>query len=126
MIAAVLLSLLAQASTAPAQPSPAVAGQPPLDENRFVRLYLYRLQFFHRTAAQQDCISAHPERTRSLNARYDALERRAVALLGPASRDSGTGRARGGSDDDCRRGIILGGYEVALHDLELRLAEVGR
>ena len=118
MIAAVLLALLAQA--------PAASPAPPLDENRFVRLYFYRLQFFHRTAAQQDCIRAHPERTRALDARYDALERRALALLRPVPSDSDTERRRDGYDDDCRRGIILGGYERALHDLELRLAEVER
>lgn len=126
MIAPALFSLLALASTAPVQPNPAAAVQPPLDETRFVRLYLYRVQFFHRRAARQDCLSAHPERTRALDARYDALERRAVALLGPAARDSDTDRAPFGSDDDCRRGIILGGYERALHDLELQLAEVER
>ena len=127
MIAAVLLSLLAQApATSPAQANTSVASQPRLDENRFVRLFFYRLQFFHRTAAQQDCMRAHPERTRALDARYDVLERRAVALLRPVPRDSDTDRRRDGYDDDCRRGIILGGYELALHDLELRLAEVER
>lgn len=127
MIAAVLLSLLAQApATPPAQANPAPAGQPALDPNRFVRLFLYRLHYFHRTAAQQDCLRAHPERTRAMDARYDSLERRALALLGPASRDTDTERSRNGYDDDCRRGIILNGYEVALHDLELRLAEVER
>jgi hypothetical protein len=119
MIAALLLALLAQAPAASPPPTP-------LDANRFVRLFLYRLQFFHSTAAQQDCLRAHPERTRTLDARYDALERRALALLGPASRDSDTDRMRDGYDGDCQRGIILNGYEVALHDLELRLAEVER
>ena len=118
MIAALLLSLAAPVS--------APAAGPPLDENRFVRLFLYRLQYFHRTAAQQDCRRAHPERTRAMDERYAALERRAVALLGPAARDTDTERRRGGYDEDCRRGIILNGYELALHDLELRLAEVER
>ena len=91
-----------------------------------MRLFLYRLQYFHRTAAQQDCLRAHPERTRALDARYDALERRAVALLGPVLQIRSADRRRDGYDDDCRRGIILSGYELALHDLELRLAEVER
>ncbi|MEA3047978.1 MAG: hypothetical protein QOJ53_2310 [Sphingomonadales bacterium] len=127
MIAAVLLALLAQASaTPPAQANTSVASQPPRDENRFVRFFFYRLQFFHGTAAQQDCMRAHPERTRALDARYDALERRVVALSGPVSQDSGADRGPNGFDGDCRRGMILNGYELALHDLELRLAEVER
>jgi hypothetical protein len=127
MIAAVLLSLLAQTpATSPAQTNASVAHQPAADENRFVRFFFYRLQFFHGTAAQQDCMRAHPERTRALDARYDGLERRVVALSGPVSQDSDTERRRDGYDDDCRIGIILNGYELALHDLELRLAEVER
>jgi hypothetical protein len=127
MIAALLLSLLAQAPAAsPAQVNPAAANQPAADENRFVRFFFYRLQFFHDRAAQQDCMRAHPERTRALDARYDALERRVVALSGPVSPDSDTERRRDGYDDDCRIGIILNGYELALHDLELRLAERDR
>jgi hypothetical protein len=127
MIAALLLSLVAQApATSPAQANTSVADPPRLDENRFVRFFFYRLQFFHATAAQQGCIRTQPERTRALDARYDALERRVVALSGPVARDSDTERRRDGYDDDCRRGIILNGYELALHDLELRLAEVER
>jgi hypothetical protein len=123
---ALVLAASAMVPASPAQTNTAATDQPPLDENRFVRLFLYRLHYFHRTAAQQDCLRAHPERTRALDARYDALERRAVALLGPVPRHSDTDRRRDGYDDDCGRGIILNGYELALHDLELRLAEVER
>jgi hypothetical protein len=77
-------------------------------------------------AAQQNCLRAQPERMRALNARYDALERRVVALSGPVLRDPGSDEGGGGFDADCRRGIVLSSYELALHDLELRLAEVGR
>lgn len=127
MIAALLLSLLTQAPAAPpAQTNTSVADQPPPDANRFVRFFFYRLQHFHSTAAQQGCLRTQPERTRALDARYDRLERRVVALSGPVARDSDTERRRDGYDDDCRMGIILNGYELALHDLELRLAEVER
>lgn len=123
MIAAILLSLLAQAPAAsPAQMNPAVAGQPAAHEHRIARFYFYRLQYFHRTAAQQNCMRTQPERTRALDARYDAVERRIVALSGAVSPDSDMDRRRDGFDDDCRIGIILNGYERALGTLERHLA----
>lgn len=109
-----------------AQANTTVASEPAADEHRLTRLFFYRLQFFHATAAEQNCMRAHPERTRALDARYDALERRVAPLLGRVSPYSSGDYRRHGFDDDCRRGIILRGYENALGTLELHLAEADR
>jgi hypothetical protein len=127
MIAALLLSLLAQApATSPAQANTAAPGLPAANEDRIARFFFYRLQYFHATAAEQGCLRPQPERTRALDARYDALERRIVALTGPVSPYSSPDYRRDGYDDDCRGGIILNGYDLALHTLERHLAEMGR
>jgi len=121
--AALLLALLAQASAAsPAQTNTAAASQPAADEHRLARFFFYRLQFFHERAAEQNCLRVQPERTRALDARYDAVERRVVALSGALSPYSSADHRPNGYDDDCRRGIILNGYENALHTLERHLA----
>lgn len=127
MIAALLLSLLAQAPAASAAPAnTAVASQSALHEHRLARFFFYRLQFFHDKAARQGCARVQPERTRALDERYAAAERRVVALSGPVSLDPDPAGGEDGFDGDCRIGIILRGYENALHALERHLAGAER
>jgi hypothetical protein len=126
MIAAFLLALLAQApATPPVQMDRSVAEQAAFHE-RIARLLFYRLQHFQYVAARQGCIGAQPERTRALDARYDAVERRVVALSGPVLPHSGAEHRPDGYDDDCRRGVILNGYDNALSELEMHLAGTRR
>ena len=125
MIAALLLSLLTQApATAPAQTSPAPAGPPASNEDRIALLHYYRLQYFHRAAAEQGCSRAHPERTQALDARYDAVERRLFPSVEAVSKHSGTDQKP--DSDECLGGIILNGYENALGTLEMLLAGAAR
>jgi hypothetical protein len=120
MIAAAFLSLLLQAAE-PAKPEPATAGQQAVSEHPVTLYNFYRAQVFHDMAVRGDCLRLHPERTRDLNARFEAARTRLAALVGPGVVDQPSDRpaADGG---DCASGGILFGYEDKIVFLERNLA----
>lgn len=97
------------------------AAEPP---RHLTLLFFYRLQAFHDMVVRENCLRAFPERTRTLNARYDALRRRVAALVGAAAveQDSGAGPDESGPNRNCQGSGLLFGYEDKLVTLERHLA----
>ena len=120
MIAAAFLSLFLQAA-APAAPEPATAGQRAVRDHPLTLFNFFRARAFHDMAEAGDCLRVAPERTRDLNARFEAARSRLAALVGPGVVDApGSGRA--GDGGGCASGGLLFGYEDKVVMLERNLA----
>lgn len=132
MSAAFLLSLLLQGSTPWAAPvAGAPPAQPPPAEARPdavpILFIFYRARYFHDAAALRECARAEPERTRALDARYDALKALVARQFGAARVVSDNDeRPERGADPNCRTGVTLTGYENALNELGQRLGAGGQ
>jgi hypothetical protein len=121
MIAAAFLSLLLQAA-APAASKPATADRPAVQGHNLTLYNFFRAQVFHDMAVRADCLRVAPERTRDLNARFEAARTRLAALVGPGIVD----QPMGGRADDgggCESGGLLFGYEDKVVGLERNLAD---
>ena len=129
MIAAPFLSLLLQAAAPSAAPSPPPHRTPAeaawARENPLAVFFYYRLRYFYDVSLFLGCARVDPDRTRALDARFDALHRALLPRLGAATLDQPDGEPlRPSQGVDCR--INSTGYNNALHQLEQHLAGTGR
>lgn len=136
MSAAFLLAVLLQASNpwaapvagAPPAATPQAQAQPDTQPDQVPILFIfYRARYFHDAAALRECARAEPERTRALDARYEALKALVARQFG-ADRvvSDNDERPERGADPNCRTGVTLTGYEDALSELGQRLGASGQ
>ena len=127
MIASLFLSLPLQAAAPPAtsSPPPTPAESAQVRENPVTLFLYYRLRYFHDVSDRLRCPRVAPDRTRALDARYDALYRQIRARFGAAAVDR---RSQDRLDPqpgvDCDMNSL--GYNNALHQLEQHLAGPAR
>jgi hypothetical protein len=126
MIAAPFLWLLLQAAAPPAAPSPPFpTPAEAVREHPLTLFFYYRLRYFYDVSVSLGCARVNPDRTRALDARYDALHRGLLARFGAATIDRpDRDPPHPGQGVDC--GMNAMGYDNALHQLERHLAEPAR
>ncbi|HYD13165.1 MAG TPA: hypothetical protein VEC11_09990 [Allosphingosinicella sp.] len=120
MIAAALLSLILQAG-APAASAPETDGQRAVREHPQTLFNFFRARAFHDMAVAADCLRMAPERTRDLNARFEAARTRFAALIGAGVLDR-RGNESAADGRDCSSALLFG-YEDKIVLVERNLAD---
>jgi hypothetical protein len=130
MIAALALALLLQGPAPAAAPAaaPQAQSQAELPPESVAMLYVFfRARYFHAAAELRQCLAAEPERTRALNARYDALKLRLTERFGADNVNAQDfDPPERGADPACRTGVTLAGYENALNELSQQISGSGQ